>query len=252
MSAERQARGTPDLRRKSPWEGADAGLLLWRENLPAILLFFGVPLALAASVSRTAPEWSYIVLWWLKPLFGRLVLHVVSTRFFEPRKSLSGLFAGLGRRLVPGLAGDLLWRRFSLRRSAVMPIRVLEGLRGARYARRKRVLGNGGLGFSLLVTLTCLGLEVILLAGEFLCFIILLKLFRPDYFSSFTGLVIFIEETPGIEAALFTAYTCNMLLIESLYVCMGFGLYLNSRIEVEGWDLEILLRPPNPQPPAVP
>jgi hypothetical protein len=32
------------------------------------------------------------------------------------------------------------------------------------------------------------------------------------------------------------------MLVETLYVCMGFSLYINSRIEVEGWDIEITFR----------
>jgi hypothetical protein len=32
------------------------------------------------------------------------------------------------------------------------------------------------------------------------------------------------------------------MLVETIYVCMGFSLYINSRIEVEGWDLEIKFR----------
>ena len=235
--------GTLRLRRKSVWEGADAGLLLWGANIPALLLFFGLPLLIGAGGIWFAP-YSYIILWWLKPLFDRLILHVIGARFFEPRKSLSGLFTGLHRSLGRGLPGDLLWRRFSPARSAVMPIRVLEGLRGARLTRRKRALGKGGLGFSLVITMVCLALEAVLLMGEIVCFFMLAKLFRPDYFGDFMNNRFF-EELAVIEGLgiIFGAYTCNLFLIESLYLCMGFALYLNSRIEVEGWDIELLLRP---------
>jgi hypothetical protein len=40
----------------------------------------------------------------------------------------------------------------------------------------------------------------------------------------------------------YTGWCVNFLVVESIYVCMGFGLYLNSRVEVEGWDLELLFR----------
>jgi len=32
------------------------------------------------------------------------------------------------------------------------------------------------------------------------------------------------------------------MLVETIYVCMGFSIYINSRIEVEGWDIEITFR----------
>jgi hypothetical protein len=44
------------------------------------------------------------------------------------------------------------------------------------------------------------------------------------------------------EIFIFAAWCFNYMLVEMLYVCMGFGLYLNSRIEAEGWDIEIVFR----------
>jgi len=40
----------------------------------------------------------------------------------------------------------------------------------------------------------------------------------------------------------FMAFCFNFILVESLYVSMGFGLYINSRVEVEGWDLKLLFQ----------
>jgi hypothetical protein len=245
--------GTLTLRRKSVWEGADAGLLLWGPNIPALFLFFGLPLCAAAGAVWFAPDtpYTYIMLWWLKPLFDRLILHVIGVRFFEPRKTLPGLLAGLHRSLGRGLPGDLLWRRFSPRRSAFMPIRVLEGLKGARFTRRKRALGKGGLGFGLIITLVCFALEAVLLIGEVMCFFMLAKMARPDYFDTLSRRFFEGLDAAGSAGIIFGAYTCNFFLIESLYVCMGFALYLNSRIEVEGWDIELLFRPAKGQPKAV-
>jgi hypothetical protein len=45
-----------------------------------------------------------------------------------------------------------------------------------------------------------------------------------------------------VELLIFIAFCFNYILVESLYVCMGFGLYINSRVEVEGWDLQILFQ----------
>jgi hypothetical protein len=44
------------------------------------------------------------------------------------------------------------------------------------------------------------------------------------------------------EIYIFAAWCFNYMLVETLYVCMGFSLYINSRIEVEGWDIEIMFR----------
>jgi hypothetical protein len=45
-----------------------------------------------------------------------------------------------------------------------------------------------------------------------------------------------------VEIIIFTAFCFNFILTESLYVCMGFALYINSRVEIEGWDLQLLFQ----------
>jgi hypothetical protein len=117
-----------------------------------------------------------------------------------------------------------------------MPIRILENLKGTRLRERRKVLIRGGLNFCTLLTILGLVLEAVLLIGEAAFSLIMVELFRPDLFSSI------IEYVMDLEPFIFTAYCFTLALIESLYVCMGFGLYINSRVEVEGWDLQLLFR----------
>jgi hypothetical protein len=44
------------------------------------------------------------------------------------------------------------------------------------------------------------------------------------------------------ERFIFIAYCVNYMLVESLYAAMGFGVYINSRVETEGWDLQLLFQ----------
>jgi hypothetical protein len=228
------------LRRRSLWEASDAGLLLWRRDFFYFLPFFALPFWVCAFALRMLPEfihpWSYAILWFLKPLFDRPALHVIGVRFFEPRSGSARLFRGLGKAMLRGLAGDLLWRRFSPWRGTMTPIRVLEGLKPAQVRKRKQSLSGGGIDFCILVTVWGLLLEGILLGGETLFFLAAVELMQENYITSFFGFF------SGKELFFFTAYCVNYLLVESLYVCMGFGLYINSRVEVEGWDLEVLFR----------
>jgi hypothetical protein len=55
----------------------------------------------------------------------------------------------------------------------------------------------------------------------------------------FPNLWTFLENSMNIM--LITSWF-NDILLESLYVCMGFGLYINSRVETEGWDIELLFK----------
>jgi hypothetical protein len=229
------------MRRRGVWEAADSGVLLWRKNFLYIIPFFAIPVWIAAFGLRFIPEdfsyLSWIGLWWLKPLFDRLVLHLISARFFEnPGLAKTPLLRGLGGDLVRGLWGDLLWRRFSFTRSGRMPIRVLERLKGKRFRQRKKALAAGGLNFGSFVTFLCFFSEWFLLGGEILFTYIMFDMFLPDLFLNLGD---FMARGEGF---IFTACCVNYMLVESLYVAMGFGVYINSRVETEGWDLQILFK----------
>jgi len=229
------------LRSRSVWEAVDSGVLLWRSNFVYFIPFFAVPVWIAACGLRLfSGEFffiPYLGLWWLKPLFDRLVLHVVSKRFFgfPAASKFNALCSGISE-MRRGLLGDLLWRRFSLGRAARMPVRVLERLGAKQFAARKKDLEGGGINFCSFVNVLGLALEAALLIGEILFALMTANLFFP------TAVEYLEENTQIAEVFIFVSFCFNYILVESLYVCMGFGLYINSRVEVEGWDLELLFK----------
>jgi hypothetical protein len=257
------------LRRRSVWEAADAGLLLWKRNLGYFIPLFALPFWICAFALCFLPDlimqdgtispvlgflsgnlaarnnmgfpllWSWFILWWLNPLFDRLILHVAARRFFEPQATLSGLFRGLAGSLGRGLVGDLLWRRLNPWRAAVLPLRILEqgpGGNRLRIRNRKRALSGGGLHFCLFLSFWCFILQWILLAGETLFLLLISSMFFDLQLSGISDFFI------GKGLYYYAGWCVNFLVVESVYVCMGFGLYLNSRVEVEGWDIELLFR----------
>ena len=230
------------LRRRSVWEAVDSGILLWRHSFVYFIPFFALPVWIIACSLRLLPDgftWlSYLVLWWLKPLFDRLALHVVSLRFFgSPAPSgFRELGKGLLKNLGKGLAGDLLWRRFSPGRAARMPVRILERLGLKQYRQRKNALAVGGLNFCSFISALGLAMEGMLLLGEFAFVVMIAQILSPSALSYMRN------NMETMEIFIFAAFCLNYILVESLYVCMGFGIYINSRVEVEGWDLQILFR----------
>ena len=229
------------LRSRSVWEAVDSGVLLWRSNFVFFIPFFAVPVWVAACCLRLFSGElffiPYLGLWWLKPLFDRLILHIVSKRFFGSSSQLKLKDIGRGiSEMRRGLLGDLLWRRFSPGRAAKMPVRVLERLGAKQFAMRKKVLEGGGINFCSFISILGLALEAALLLGEVLFALMTASLFFPTAIE-------YLEENNHIaEIFIFAAFCFNYILVESLYVCMGFGLYINSRVEVEGWDLELLFK----------
>jgi hypothetical protein len=238
------------LRRRSVWEAADSGVLLWRGNFSLLIPSFAVPIWILACCLRLLPDnltfLSYLILWWLKPLFDRLVLHVISVGFFgspgdfplgfPEANRVKRIFRGLWGTLCRALPGDLLWRRFNPGRAAYTAVRVLERGDQKQYRQRSKALVSGGLGFSFLIGILCFILEGMLLFGELLFAILTVYMLFPAS-SPFMQ-----TDTAALEIFAYAAYCFNYVLVESLYVCMSFSLYINSRVELEGWDLQILFK----------
>jgi len=223
-------------------EAADTGLLLWRKNFFSFISLFAIPFWICAFTLRLipglAPYWSWLIIWLLKPLFDRPVLHIISVRFFEKNADMKRLRQGLGKSLRRGLLGDLLWRRFSPFRSAMMPVRVLEQnpKSGKLMSQRKKLLKKGGVSYCFLLTLWGVAVEAALFLGIILFLVIMSELFMEGFASTMW------QSLRDSEIYLYAIYCFNYLLVEPVYVCMGFSLYINSRIEVEGWDIEIIFR----------
>jgi len=226
-------------------EAADTGLLLWRESFISFIPFFAIPFWLCAFILRLLPGdtqyFSWLILWFLKPLFDRPVLHIISVRFFESVTGMKRLFKGLGKSLWRGLPGDLLWRRFSPLRAAMMPVYVLEYGRPSKKTsneikKRKDLLKKSGIGYCFFLTLWGIALEIALLTGEIFFFAITADFFSLEVWP-ITG-----DFSKNTEIFIFAAWCFNYMFVETLYVCMGFSLYINSRIDVEGWDIEIMFR----------
>ncbi|HEX6689857.1 MAG TPA: hypothetical protein VF110_01765, partial [Burkholderiales bacterium] len=76
------------LRRRTPWEAIDLGLSMlqqwWRATYAPHLvvgaLIAAFSLALAWWLER--PWVAILLIWWLKPLYDRVVLHVLSRAVF--------------------------------------------------------------------------------------------------------------------------------------------------------------------------
>jgi len=230
-----------NFRRKNFHEAADTGILLWRENFIYFLPLYAIPLWICAfSLRLFLPEklqiYSWLIIWFLKPLFDRIALHIISIRFFERDANIKRITGGLWKTIFRGLIGDLSWRRFNPLRSTAMPMLVLEkNLKpGKLTSKRKNQLKNGGINYGFFLTLWGIFIEAALLLGIYLFFLSINELMLGGRINMF--------DLPYIEIYLFAAWCLNLMLIETIYVCMGFSLYINSRITVEGWDLEILFR----------
>ena len=236
------------LRRRTPWEACDLGLAMlrqwWRPVYASHLIVGAAVVALALAVaSMTGRVWlAFVLIWWLKPVYDRVLLHVLSRAVFGDLQEPRTVLAHANQWLGTGLFMALSFGRFDLARSFNLPVRQLEDLRGGAGRRRRELLGRRSRSHAVWLTVLCLHLEFVVL----LSLDSLLDLFVPAKANE--GLSLRQLFLPGgVGEALWTlrdaaVYAAAVLLFEPLYVAAGFGLYLNRRIQLEGWDIEMSLR----------
>lgn len=226
---------------RSGWQAIDLGFLMardwWRPlftmtALPATLLL--LPLLL---IFWESPLWTVFIVWWLKPFWERLPLYFASRRVFAEEPSEWDIL----RQASSIFRGDwlpwLLWRRLSFYRAFDAPVTVLEALKSKARSQRLKVLHGKHTDIALANQLVCFCCEVILALGLL------------------TGLLFFIPDSLGLEiydsfekltltgAWIITlCYFAAMILIMPFHCMAGFALYLNRRIELEAWDIEITFR----------
>ena len=233
------------LRRRTPWEAMDLGLAMlqrwWRQvYLPLFLV-----VAAAAGCAWALGTWAgniwvaFFVFWWLKPLYDRVVLHVLSRAVFGEVQSLRAVLHDAREWLGAGLLPYLLvrwWPDFS--RSFNLPVRQLEGQRARAGRERRSVLSRRIGSYATWLTIACMHFEAVLAFS----LVNLTSLFLPakafegqDFIAAF------------VSGSLFSyhqllAWAVAVVIVEPFYVAAGFALYLNRRTLLEGWDIEVALR----------
>ena len=184
-----------------------------------------------------------VALWWLKPVFDRFVLHVVSRAVFGAPPTVAETLAAWRDILQPGLVASLFWvQRLSPWRSFTLPVWQLEKQTGRAAHERRDALGRRMAGYGGWLTLVAATFEGIVLLSALLA----VALLAPA------------AGTPGFEfSELFRGggpepsawdlhdslcYVVAVSVVEPIYVASGFSLYLNRRAILEGWDIELALR----------
>jgi hypothetical protein len=233
-------RVTVAIRERTPSEALDLGFALARWHLPAFLFSLAalaLPAAgLAWTLAAGRPAIALLVFWWLKPLYSRPVLFMASRILFNEKFRLREAFPEMVRQLFRGLAGDLTFRRFSPWRSYALPVRLLEGLRGASLRLRLARVGAAGRLAAFGLTVSALVFQLGLWCG-LIAFAQLFNLRSETLGQFWKTYAAWLGSPVG-----YWCFVVSVLFIESFYVCAGFSLYLNRRIGLEGWDLELILR----------
>ena len=240
-----------ELRPRLPWEAADFGLALGRRYAGALLREWmstaWLAWSLALALLFVAPLWAWVPLWCLKPMMSVRPAFYLSRQLFGivPARGAArqALFTWFARRSW----ADLTFARFRRRRGILQIVRILEGA----HAPKERLKLFHQTTPSWLIK-GCLLIEV----GLYVGLIMLVFWFGPERWvpwseesGGFQGFFDNLSNNDLDPAAEFrfgvictVAYAIASSVSELAYIASCFGCYLNTRTELEGWDLEIAFK----------
>lgn len=229
----------PVLRDK--WEAVDLGIALARRWYVPLLVSWIVPAALVfLPLILLFPEKSWIaglVFWWLKPLYDRVPLFLLSRYIFSEEFKFSNARKELFSALRFSLFSALTWRRLDYQRSFSLAVILLERQSGAAFSRRISLLQRNCGSAPFWVTIVMVHVEALLCVSlAALVFLFVPEGIEIDY------LDIYYSEPLVVELIYYVLYFVSAALVAPFYVACGFSLYLNRRIELEAWDIEIAFR----------
>ena len=172
------------LRERTSFEAIDLGFsmfrrwakLVYKSWVLAILPWYIVVWA----VLHAYPFWAFMLLWWLKPLWDRVPLHILSRALFDDSPGTKETLKALPGLWRKDLVHSLLIYRFDPARSFFLPVLRLEGGESQMRARRRAVLMRTMGGPATWLTLVCLCLDLAAFFGV-LGLILLMLPEVPEY-----------------------------------------------------------------------
>jgi len=232
------------LRPRGGWEALDLGFQMaraWWRPLWGVWLAVYLPIAAALHVAFVDRLWiAVMLLWWLKPVFDRFALQVVSRAVFGAPPTVGEALGAWRDILWPGLVSGLTLYRLHPARSAVLAVWQLEKQSGSQGKRRRDVLARRMTG-----SWTATGMCALFEAIIFLSLAVVGALLLPAGADTPADLADFFRgggsewQWDWLDSL---CYVFAVSVVEPLYVAAGFSLYLNRRAILEGWDIELQLR----------
>jgi len=241
---------TANIRLRNPWEAIDLGFALVRHFARDLYLPWFIFLAcLSALIFILFPDeyqsYAFFVVWWLKPLYDRFLLNILSQKLFnEPLSTTQALKALPYLIKKTGLLSALTFRRPSFSRGFIIPVWQLEQLRGKERAERQRTLLHSAHSHAIALTLGMIFIE----SAIYFSFIAILMAFIPQGMTDHSLIGLLFSDDPPEEVALwlnildYVLLTTALFLIEPFYVAASFSLYLNRRTQLEAWDIELVFK----------
>lgn len=228
---------TIQLRSRTAWEALDLGFVLARQSWGPLLCLWlctALPVFMATHAAGFDNPWlTLFLLWWLKPLYEKAPLVYLSRLIFGQRLSWHHVMLETWRLCRRHIIGDLIRRRLDRRRGFTAAIRLLEQDPASAHA-RVNILSKG-VHVALYFTSILVQFELVMTMFP----LMLLVFVVPE--GSYVYDVLFFD--PASTALFWTlSYFVAMGVVAPFYMAAGFTLYINRRVDLEAWDVELDLR----------
>ncbi len=240
---------TAEIRPRGDWEAVDLGFAMVRRSFWRCItvwwLAMALPTGIAAVLLWAHPMALLVLFWWWKPAGSRLVLFELSRRLFGEEPSWKSLWRELPRAWTRRFFFRFIRARFSPWLPVTLAVEDLEGLRGKAYKQRCSQVARRGEG----VVMWLYFLSDLAGAWFGLGLLVMVILAIPEgqdgawqrAAQSWDPKVPF--EIPLLILRTTTACVMIAMSLTDVFVIgAGFGVYLNNRTWLEGWDVELAFK----------
>ncbi len=240
---------TAEIRPRSDWEAVDLGFAMVRRDFWRCLAIWWLGFLLP-SLAAIWSLWDHpfvllTLFWWFKPIGSRLVLFELSRRLFGEKPSWKESLQQIPRAWTRRFFYRFFIARWSPWFYVTMAVEDLEGLRNKPYRQRCRQLSRRGDS-----AVMWLFLISDLAAGWLGCglMILLMLLIPQGQDGAWQRAVESWDPSVPFEIPIFISrlmvfcVMAAMSLTDGFITGAGFGLYINNRTWLEGWDVELAFK----------
>ncbi len=232
------------IRSRPGWEAVDLGFAMvrvwWWPLLRAWFVSAAPAALLLTALLWEHPGWAIFLVIWFKPLWSRVVLLVLSRSLFGTVPTARQVLLSLWELWRSDLWRALTYARLDPTRSYKLPVRQLEGLSGSRATQRTGLLSRRGGGLASALAMVCSLFETALIMAAV---VLVLKLSGATLINVFNPIEsLDVWSKPWVRRLCLLSYLPVLSLGETLFTAGGFALYLNRRVMLEGWDIELTFR----------
>jgi hypothetical protein len=240
---------TAEIRPRSDWEAVDLGLAMVRRDFWRCLtvwwLALAIPTLLSGWLLWDSPMLWFLLFWWMSPAGSRMVLFELSRRLFGEKPTLKSSLREIPRAWTRRFFYRFIWARFSPWLPLTLAVEDLEGLRGAAYKQRCAQITRRGEGVILWIYLVA-----DLAACWFgIALMAMVYLFIPEGQDGAWQMAVESWDPSDpfvVPNLLLRCVVCCVMVSKSLadlfVIGAGFGIYINNRTWIEGWDVELAFK----------